>query len=99
MPKLTVPDRLRALADLYELKNKEYGNAYKHVGDVAAGLQLGHALGGDGAPLQWSKIAILCVMMYKLQRYCHNSVGGHSDSLDDLAVYAMMLREIDDEGS
>ena len=90
MPKLTVPERLRALADLYEAKNKEYGNAYKTLGAVAFGL-------GLSSDVNWNQTAVLCVMMYKLQRYCANLDGGHGDSLDDLAVYAMMLREIDDD--
>ena len=89
--KLTVPqERLRALADLYEAKNKEYGDAYKNVGEMASGM-------GLPSTINWSKTAILCVMMYKLQRYCANLDCGHGDSLDDLAVYAMMLREIDDD--
>jgi len=37
-------------------------------------------------------------MYSKLSRYCMNlQNGGHQDSLDDLAVYAMLARECDEE--
>ena len=97
--KLTVPERLRALADLYEKKNEEYGDAYKNMDSLAMGMGLSALQGpNEERYITWDRLAILCVMMYKMQRYAARIYdGGHSDSLDDLAVYAMMLREIDDD--
>jgi hypothetical protein len=39
------------------------------------------------------------MMASKLARYANNFfTGGHADSLEDISVYAQMLREVDDKG-
>jgi hypothetical protein len=91
----TVPDRLAALADIYEDRNALYGDNYKRFGDIMVGL-FPKGLTIDSAP-GWNRIALLIHMVTKVTRYAENhNDGGHADSLDDIAVYSQMLREIDD---
>jgi hypothetical protein len=41
-------------------------------------------------------MGLLVQIMSKLSRYCANfNQGGHEDSLDDLAVYSVLLQEVD----
>lgn len=93
-----VPDALRAAAKIYEERNALYGDNYKHFGRVM------EALFPDGlkfsllGPKDWNRLGVLVQIVGKLTRYCPNFFeGGHDDSLDDLAVYAMMLKELDEE--
>jgi hypothetical protein len=44
----------------------------------------------------FGRLALLFQVIAKTARYSANfATGGHSDSLDDAAVYAMMLQQID----
>ena len=91
----TVPDRLAALAQIFEDRNAIYGENYKRFGDIMVGL-FPKGLTIDSAP-GWNRIALLIHMVTKVTRYAENhNDGGHADSLDDIAVYSQMLREIDD---
>jgi hypothetical protein len=92
----TVPDLLRASADMYEERNKTYGDSYKEFGPIMS------AFFPDGIALDhhqdMNRHAILTMMMAKLQRYCNNfHKGGHKDSLIDLSTYSAMLNELDGE--
>lgn len=87
-------DRLRALGDLFTERSRAYGPSYQEFGAV------GKALFPRGIRLEteedWKRWGVLSLMLTKLHRYVLNwENGGHGDSLDDLAVYAMMLREVD----
>lgn len=90
----TVPEMLRNAAKIYEERNKLYGDNYKRFGWIMNtlfpdGINLSH-------PEDFNRFGIFVQMVSKLTRYAQNfEKGGHSDSLDDLAVYAMMLRELD----
>jgi len=91
----TVAQRLSDLAELFEGRQAIYGDNYKRFGDVMAALFPG------GCEIHtehdWNRWGLLVQMVYKLTRYASQMAdGGHPDSLDDLAVYTMMLREIDD---
>lgn len=92
----TVPEKLRALAGLYEERNKLYGDNYKRFGDIM------HALFPDGltiqTPQEWNRLGVFVQIISKSTRYAALfNAWGHKDSLDDSAVYAMMLSELDEE--
>lgn len=90
----TPPAFLRDAATIYEQRNKLYGDNYKHFGPSLS------ALFPNGltvkSPHDFNRLGLLVQVFSKLTRYAQNfERGGHEDSLDDLAVYAMMLKEID----
>lgn len=88
-----VPDMLRQAAKLYEDRNKVYGDNYKRFGPALNGLLNGVAL---STPDDFNRFGILVQIFSKVSRYCNMfDKGGHDDSLDDIAVYAMMLKELD----
>ena len=93
---MTVPNRLRDLAKLFEKRNEVYGDKYKVIGDVLwsmfdGGIKLETAQ-------DYTRFVTLAFIVQKLCRYSNGFLnGGHSDSLDDAAVYAQMLREIDED--
>lgn len=82
------------LAELYETRNAEYGDDYKHHG------QLMMALFPKGIELRseadFARYALFKMIAVKLARYAVNfHRGGHRDSLDDIAVYSQLLQELD----
>ena len=92
----TVPEMLRNAAEIYEERNKLYGDNYKRFGPIMA------LLFPDGLTLETgddhNRFGIFVQMLAKFTRYAQNfEKGGHPDSLDDLAVYSMMLQELDSE--
>lgn len=89
-----VVKELREKANLFIERNAVYGDTYKRHGTVMS------ALFPDGASLETinehSRWQILNTIVSKLVRYSANMHrGGHDDSLDDISVYAMMLKELD----
>lgn len=86
---------LREKADLYLERNKLYGDNYKRFGKILSLLLEGQTL--DAADtVQMNRLGVFIQVAGKLVRYGENFVsGGHDDSLDDLAVYAMMMKELD----
>lgn len=89
-------DYLREAAEIYEARNKVYGDNYKLVGKVMEGLF------PDGVQLNsvddYNRFHLLELAVVKLTRYCNNwDKGGHEDSLKDLSVYAMMILEVDND--
>ena len=89
-------EQLRESADLFESKNKEYGNGYKEFGKIMMEFF------PDGIEVKnqkdASRFAMLNIIIAKLDRYCKNfHKGGHADSLVDISVYSAMLKELDDE--
>lgn len=85
---------LEAKARVFEERNKLYGDNYKRFGYVMV------ALFPNGLNLKsaedFNRFGILVQLVAKETRYAENFVrGGHDDSLDDTAVYAMMLKELD----
>lgn len=90
--------RLAELAELYDERNALYGDNYKHFGPIM------HYLFPDGlyinSAVDWNRIGIFVQITAKLTRYAAQfTKGGHTDSLDDAAVYAMMLQELDMEAA
>lgn len=91
--KQTVPQMLCSAADIYEQRNKIYGNNYFRFGTVAREI-LGNIELKSAE--DFNRFGILVQILSKITRYGENfKRGGHDDSLDDLAVYAMMLKELD----
>jgi len=93
-PKPTVPEMLHAAAGIYEERNLLYQDNYKRFGPILKELF------PDGIVLKsthdMNRFSLLIQMLAKFTRYgMQFSNGGHADSLDDLAVYAMMLQEVD----
>lgn len=92
----TVPDRLAKLGGLFNSRNLTYGDAYKRFGPIMANMF------PDGVTLKteedFNRFGILIHLIGKMTRYAASFDGeGHSDSLDDISVYAQMLQELDDE--
>jgi len=85
-----------ALSRLFAAKNRVYGNKYLGAtGRFLAGL-FSNGLLVEGEE-DWGRLYLLMHILTKIDRYATNfKRGGHSDSLDDIAVYAMMLREYDE---
>lgn len=91
-----VPEMLRDAAALYEERNKLYGDNYKRFGHIML------LLFPDGLSLEtaddFNRYGVFVQVVSKVSRYAEQfTAGGHPDSLDDNAVYAMMLQELDSE--
>lgn len=92
----TVPEMLRDAAGIYEERNKLYGMNYKRFGKIMHLLFPSGPVLVDADP--HNRFGILVQIVAKITRYAENFArGGHDDSLDDMAVYAMMLKELDQE--
>lgn len=92
---ISVAKDLEGKAKLYAAKNAEYGDTYKAVGHVLEqifpeGIEL-------CSPEDQNRYAIFITMVSKMCRYANNWNKGHADSLDDISVYAMMLKELDND--
>ena len=88
-------DHLVTLSNLQKRKDEEYGEAWRSGGKVWV------ALFPDGITLKtesdFGRFGLLNMIVGKVNRYVKNWQSGHPDSLDDLAVYATMLRAMDDD--
>jgi hypothetical protein len=92
-----VPEALIALAELYRERSAVYGDSYNTFGRVFG------ALFPNGLVVRTvddaNRAALLFHIVDKLVRYTNNfERGGHGDSLDDISVYAQMLRDYDARG-
>jgi hypothetical protein len=92
----TVPEDLREKASLYEERNKLYGDNYKFFGQVMMGLfPTGIEL---RTPDDFNRFGVFVQMVAKMTRISQQFVaGGHPDSNDDLAVYSLMMKELEAE--
>ena len=92
----TVPEALAELGKLYAERNAMYGDDYKYHGELMAiwfhkGVILHTAK-------DFNRYALFKHIVTKVSRYAANfAAGGHEDSLNDIAVYAQMLQEVDHE--
>ena len=94
MRKSFVVDSIEKLKNIYLQRNKLYGNGYKAVGKTMV------ALFPEGIELKtesdFNRFLSFIQMVYKLSREATQfKNGGHPDSLDDLAIYAMIQKELD----
>jgi hypothetical protein len=93
--KTQVPRFLNDAAKIYESRNQIYGDNYAKFGYAAFSLLERIQL---NSPDDYNRFGVLTQMLSKISRYAQNFArGGHDDSLDDLAVYSMMLKELDQE--
>jgi hypothetical protein len=91
---MSVPDEIAKLAELHRAKQNEYGETEVYAGEVLAGLFPSGL--NISTRIGFARLALFLHCVNKILRYANNfEAGGHSDSLLDLALYAMMLREID----
>jgi hypothetical protein len=94
---LTVGERLRDAADLFEKKNTEYGSAYRQFGPLMKALFPNGFGPGDLTVEELGRLSHIVFLGNKLIRYAQNlRRNGHGDSMEDMAVYAMMSAELDD---
>jgi hypothetical protein len=99
--KQTVPEMLKQLAEIYSERNKMYGNNYKEFGEWAAKLFPNGLLLVSAD--DWNRFGVMIQIMSKFSRYAQNfqnvlkkeQMKTMIDSIDDLAVYTMMLQELD----
>jgi len=91
------PDQaLHKLALLYQLKNSLYGDSYKQAGKILA------AIFDDGIEIEsekdFNRFCIYVHIITKLLRYSNNFFKEPDpDHMKDIAVYATMLLELDEE--
>lgn len=92
-----VPDQLTAKAALYRQRNAIYKDNYKRFGGMMNAVMPTISL---KTPDDCNRFGVLVMLFSKLSRYAAQfDQGGHADSLDDMCVYAMMLKELDEEAS
>jgi len=82
-------------ADLFKQRGTIYKDNYKRAGEIfmwlcPEGIEVTDAQ-------TYNRMAIFMQIINKLLRYSLNWDKGHIDSLDDISVYAMMLKELDQE--
>lgn len=95
MNKSTVAGYLEDLGQIYEDRSRLYGDNYKKFGSIMMGIVGKISIESSD---DWTRIGLLVQIVGKITRYGNQfSAGGHPDSLDDCAVYAQMLQEIDKE--
>lgn len=86
-------DILEQAADLFRYKKTIYKDNYHQIGYVM------RAMFPDGLTVKsvadWNRLHLFMLSVVKLTRYSNNYDVGHPDSLDDLTVYASMLRSLD----
>lgn len=93
-----VAAELEKKAKIYEERNKLYGDNYKRHGLVMQAL-FPYGLAVTNVE-NHNRLGVFTQMVAKLTRYAENfQRGGHDDSLDDLTVYTMMLKELDMEAA
>lgn len=85
---------LHAAADIFEERNKVYGDNFLHFGKTMAGIfPRGLKLETEE---EFNRFCIFVQVVSKATRYGQSfKRGGHQDSLDDISVYSQMLAEID----
>ena len=93
-----VVDHIQKLANIHRERQELYGQDFLQIGPSLM------ALFPEGVELKtaddFTRLALLLQAHGKLLRYCVNfKRGGHADSLDDLSVYAQLLRYVDELAS
>ena len=93
-PRSFVVREFEKKAELYAQRNLLYKDNYKRFGTVMTELF------PDGLVLKnvhdFNRLGIFVQVIAKVTRYAAQfAAGGHEDSLDDIAVYSMMLKELD----
>jgi len=93
---MNVTEELHKIAELFEERGKIYGEGYKLKGAVIDALFEKPIILSTAE--DFNRFSILNYIVGKLVRYSNNFIdSGHDDSLDDISVYAQMLKELDNE--
>lgn len=93
-----VAKELQRKADLFAERYAVYGDNYHRFGPIITLLFATQNLDVT-SPTDMSRYGLVVQVVSKLTRYCEQFTnGGHPDSLDDISVYSMMLKEIDTNG-
>lgn len=93
---ITPSDMLLAAAETFKQRAEVYGDNYKKFGHVMLALFPPGRAPYLTNETDWNRLGLIVQIISKLTRYIENySSGGHDDSLQDLSVYAAMLRSID----
>lgn len=93
--KPTALDNLEAITDLYRERSLLYKDNYKVAGVIFKQL---FPTGVNIETIEdYNRMAIWMQIINKVIRYSYNWDKGHNDSLNDIAVYTMILKELDDE--
>lgn len=91
----SVPEALEEAAGIYRQRNAIYGDNYKNIGAIMRAMFPGPVT--LKTEHDFRRYGVFFRMMDKMTRYAENfESGGHKDSMDDIAVYAMILQELDD---
>jgi hypothetical protein len=91
---MTPPEFLEDAANTFRERAKIYGNNWRTIGDMLAGL-FPSGLSVKTAD-DWNRLHLLLLIAVKFTRYSNNfAAGGHADSVRDLTVYAAMLGAYD----
>ena len=92
-----VSKSLEKLLEIRLNRRNSYGDAATKKGEVMAALFNSMELKTES---DFARFGILNFIVSKLIRYSENfENGGHADSLDDLAIYSLMLKEMDDKNN
>lgn len=90
-----IVESLHAKADLFEQRNKIYGDNFLNFGKVMKGIfPRGITLDTE---VDFNRFCIFVQTVSKTTRYGHSFKNGHKDSMEDTAVYAIMQAEYDVE--
>lgn len=92
-----VADELVSKAKLFAQRAALYGNNYVRFGPIMAQLMATQKL-DPASEKDMARFGVFVQVVSKITRYAENfNRGGHDDSLDDIAVYAMMLKALDND--
>lgn len=90
-----VADELVSKAKLFAQRAALYGNNYVRFGPIMAQLMATQKL-DPTSEKDMARFGVFVQVVSKITRYAENfNRGGHDDSLDDIAVYAMILKALD----
>lgn len=100
MHKMTTPaDLLQESVKTFRQRGEIYGNDYERFGRIMKAVFPGGFYFNAAAvdiEKTWTRMNYLIMIVNKIARYAENfDKGGHDDSLNDISVYAAMLRHID----
>ena len=91
----SVADALEEAAKVFRERSALYKDNYKQFGHFTQPLLKSVELKTAD---DFTRMGLVVQVLNKVSRYLQQfQEGGHSDSLTDLAVYAMMLKEVDAE--
>lgn len=95
----TPAELLQQSVNTFKERGAVYGNDYERFGRIMKAIFPGgfyfNSAAGD-ITQTWTRMNYLIMIINKVARYAENfEKGGHDDSLNDISVYAAMLRHID----